>query len=66
MSEIESLQRKIKLKRQTIPLIKVEIEKDQIQLALLVYQKTLEAQIGKKYDPVLSRKLDCLVYLIEN
>ena len=65
-AEIQKLKRRIHLKRQAIPLIKREIIDLQTRLALLVLKDHFEKQIGEKFDPTLSRKLDCITYLLEN
>jgi hypothetical protein len=66
MNELQTIQRKIQLKRQGRDLIGDEIIDLQIRKALVVYKSRLEAQISTNFDPVLSRKLDCINYLIEN
>jgi len=66
MVQAQLLQRRIKLKRQAIPLIRAEIRKDQLRLALLLIKSDLERQIDLDcYDPVLSRKLDAITVLLE-
>jgi hypothetical protein len=66
MDDLRIIKRKIYLKRQGRNLIGDEIIDLQIQMALVVHKSRLEAQIGANFDSVLSRKLDCINYLIEN
>ncbi len=65
MTEFEVLKRRIKLKRQAIPLIQGEIRQEQLRLALLTIKADLEAQMTGEFDPVLSRKLDAVGVLLE-
>lgn len=66
MTEKEILKRKIQLNGQHLKLIKAERRELIYKLALMGLKETLEAQIKKKFDPILSRKLDCINYLLEN
>ena len=66
MNEIAFLERKIKLKKQGANLINEEVRDLQILLVLQKIRKHLEGKINNTFDPVLSRKLDCIDYLIEN
>ena len=66
MNGKETLQRKIILKRQARGLILQEIHDLQIQLALLKICEYFESQISEDSDPILSRKIDCINYLLEN
>ena len=66
MNEIAILKRKLKLNRQAASLIEEEIQDLQIMLALKMIENHLAARMNKHYDPILSRKLDCVRYLIEN
>lgn len=65
VTEFEVLKRRIKLKRQAIPLIQGEIRQEQLRLALLTIKADLEAQMTGEFDPVLSRKLDAVGVLLE-
>lgn len=65
-SEVVVLKRKILLKRQAIPLIKDEIVDHQLRLALLLLKGRLEEKMGAEFDVLLSRKLDAVIYLLEN
>ena len=66
MTEKEILQRKIHLKGQALKLLKAERKELTYRLALVGLKETLEAQIKDKFDPILSKKLDCVLYLLEN
>jgi hypothetical protein len=66
MTELEMVRRKIRLKRQGRDLISDEIIDLQIRMALVVHKSRLEAQIGTSFDPVLSQKIDAVVFLLEN
>ncbi len=37
-----------------------------IRIFLMLFRRRLEAQMKEAFDPVLSRKLDCVIYLLEN
>ena len=63
MTEKEILKRRIELKNQALTLIKGELI---YRLALMRLKEILEIQIKTKLDPVLSRKLDCVIYLLEH
>jgi len=60
------LKRKIQLKTQQIQINKKERRKYIRKLVLSELKDSWEAQIGKEFDPVLSRKLDCIIYILEN
>ena len=66
MTDQEIIKRKIFLKGQALKLIKAERKELIYRLVLVGLKETLEAQIKDKFDPVLSRKLDCVLYLLEN
>ena len=77
MTPEKILKRKIQLKGQHLELITAEHREliDKIKgerksliykLALVGLKDTLEGQIKARFDPVLSRKLDCVIYLLEN
>ncbi len=63
MTEIEELKRVISLKKSGIPLIKNEIKDCQIRLALLLLRDEYEQQGANNY--IVSRKLDCVNYILE-
>ncbi len=66
MTDREIIKRKIQLKGQHLQLIKVERRELIHRLALMGLKDTLESQIKDNFDPVLSRKLDCVTYLLKN
>jgi hypothetical protein len=63
-SETQTLKRKIHLKGQALKLIRVEREELKEQICLLKMKTRLESQMKERFDPVLSSKLDCVVYLL--
>lgn len=65
MDDKEVLKRKIKLKGQAIELFKAERTKMRFKLALMKWEESLEAQIGKEFNSALSKKLECLTYLLD-
>lgn len=66
MTEQEIIKRKIFLKGQALKLIKAERRELIQKMILMRLRDSLETQIKKKFDPVLSRKLDCITYILEN
>jgi hypothetical protein len=66
MNKQQILKRKIQLKKQAVKVIKSDIIGLNQQLALIYIKEHFEKQIGDGFDPVLSRKLDCLDYLLDN
>jgi hypothetical protein len=66
INEIQKIKRTIKLKRQGRDLISDEIIDLQIRMALVVHKERLEAQIGAGFDPVVSKKIDAVIFLLEN
>lgn len=66
MNDQEIIKRKIQLKGQALKLIKAERLELIYKLALMKWKDSLEAQIKENFDPTLSRKLDCVHYLLEN
>ena len=66
MTDLDILKRKIQLKQQAIDVIKEEIIDLKLNQAIIIKKRRLEKQINKGFDSVLSRKLDCINYLIEN
>lgn len=66
MDQLAILKRKILLKKQAVDWINKEARDLQILLALQKIREHFEAKITQPLDPVLSRKLDCINYLIEN
>jgi hypothetical protein len=66
MDEQKLLERKLVLKKQAVNLINEEVRDLQILLVLHKIKKHIETKINQPFDPVLSRKLDCLNYLLDN
>jgi hypothetical protein len=67
MNEIEVIERIIFLQKQSIGLIIDEILQKQDKSSLFRLKGQLEEKIRLDgTDPVLSRKIDCITYLIEN
>lgn len=46
------------------PIIRARVQKNQIDLALLLLQKDLERSIDGEFDPAVSRKLDAVQLLL--
>jgi len=66
MDSQELIKRKIHLKRQGLKLTKGDILKLQEQLILIRMKDSLESQTSGNSDPILSQKLDCVIFLLEN
>jgi len=67
MGEIQIIARKIFLKKQSIGLIVDEILELQEKSSLLSLKNQLEDELKEAgFDSVISRKLDCVIYLWEN
>jgi len=67
MKQKEIIDRKIILKRQLLGLIKDEIEDLRDRARILRLKERLEDKLKESgFDSVLSRKLDCIQYLLEN
>ena len=66
MNELHIIKRKIELARQGLILSRVEIEELELKYTLLKAKSRLEHQIDGEFDSVLSRRLDCIIYLLEN
>ncbi|HOI75202.1 MAG TPA: hypothetical protein PLO63_13740 [Syntrophales bacterium] len=62
---LQTTRRKIILKRQAVKLINDEIRALRFRQSLLQMKAILEGQMTAEPDTILSRKLDCLVYLLE-
>ena len=65
-NELEVLKRKILLKRQGMALIAAEIKELKFQLALAHIVDHLEQQQCNDFDPLVSRKLECLDFVKNN
>ena len=37
-----------------------------VKIFLMLFRRHLERRMTKEFDPVLSRKLDCITYILEN
>jgi hypothetical protein len=66
MNEIEVIKRAIELKQQAIPLIKREVEELQERLFLIKLKDRLEQKAEGASSPTLSRKIDCVQFILEN
>ena len=66
MNELEILKRKIFLKKQALKLSIQEIEGLDDRLCLLKIKQRVESRLNKEFDSSLSRKLDCINYLLDN
>jgi hypothetical protein len=64
MNEKQILQRKIELKGQALRLIRAEREQMKHRLHLLRFRDNLLKRIASDFDPELSRKLDCVDFLL--
>jgi len=67
MDELQISDRKIFLKKQSVGLFIDEMLELQDRSSLLRLKGRLEEEIKLgETDPVLSRKIDCIIYLLEN
>ena len=66
MNELQVVRRKLKLARQGLLLSRIQVDELIMRYALLKIKLRIEQQISEKFDPVLSRRLDCINYLLEN
>lgn len=66
IQKAQILRRQIELKRQARDLIGDEIVDLQIRLALVTHKQRLETQIEEDFNSVISRKIDCILYLLES
>jgi hypothetical protein len=64
MNEKEILQRKIKLKGQSLKLIRGERDQLKQRLFLLQLRDNFLKTMGPDFDPVLSQKIDCVDFLL--
>lgn len=65
MTERETLKRKMFLKGQAIKGIRAERQGLKRRLSLLELKEYFENQITDKFDPALSKKLDCVSFLLD-
>ena len=66
MTEMQIIKRKILLKRQAIKVIQGEIKDLDFRMTMTLMKADLEARMSKDFDPAISRKLDCVLYILEN
>jgi len=66
VNEQEIVKRKIQLRGQHFQLRGIERIERIHKCIFLAIRKTLESQMTEIFDPVLSQKLDCINYLLEN
>ncbi len=64
MNEIEFLRRKIFLKGQALKVIRAEREALKDRLSLFQIRENLLGQMGDGFNPVLSKKMDCVDFLL--
>ena len=65
MIELQTIKRKILIKRQARRVMLEERRELEFKLTLLQMKNNLEAQMAKNCDPTLSRRLDCITHLLE-
>jgi hypothetical protein len=65
MTELQTIKRKIQLKRQAIEVIKDDIIDLRFNQILIIQKGRLEKQINKTFDLTLSRKLDAIQVLLD-
>jgi hypothetical protein len=65
-AEIKVLNRKLKLKRQALQVIRAEMEEIRHRLGLLRLRKSLEGKIPGTFDSAASARLDAVQFLIED
>jgi hypothetical protein len=65
VTEIEVVKRKIKLTRQGVKLSMYELDELEFKYTLLKAKSRLERRVKGKFDPVLSKRLDAVIYLLE-
>ena len=66
MNEIEAIERAIELKQQAMPLIKQKLEEPQERLFLIKLKDRFEQKAEGASNPTLSRKIDCVQFILEN
>lgn len=65
MNELQTVNRKIMLKRQAVKIINAEIRVLRVKKNLLQMKADLESQIGKDFDRQLSQQIDAVRFLLE-
>jgi hypothetical protein len=66
MNDRQILKRKIQLKRQALDIINDEMRELQFRLSLAYMVEHLEQQQCNDFDPLVSRKLECLDFIKNN
>jgi len=66
MTATEFKHRKTRLKRQYLQIAGLNRFEKIDKAILFKIRQRYETQMNKKFDPVLSKKLDCIQYLLEN
>ncbi|HOO51636.1 MAG TPA: hypothetical protein PLK94_10155 [Alphaproteobacteria bacterium] len=66
MNELQTVKRKILLKRQAVRVINDEIRELRFKRNLLQMKADFERQIGKDFDKRLSHRIDAVRFLLEN
>jgi len=66
MTAMQTVKRKILLKRQAVQLINADIRELRFRENLLKMKAHLENQQKAHFDPMLSHNLECVVFLLEN
>jgi hypothetical protein len=64
LTDLSILQRRIKLKGQALKIIRAERNELRQRLSLLRMRESLLEQMGPDFDPEVSRKLDCVDFLL--
>ena len=65
-TEMQDIKRILLLKRQARRVILEEIREHEFKLALVKLKDELEKRMTKEFDQVLSRKLNCIIFLLKN
>ena len=66
MNQLEQINRRIELKSQAIELIKGEMADLKVKKILALIRQRYEGELKAEFDPVISHKVDCLTFLVEN
>lgn len=65
MTNIQTVKQKLLLKNQSIKFIRSECDELKRQLILLQWKDDLTGKLKAAFDPAISRKLDCILFLLE-
>lgn len=65
-TETQVIQRILLIKRQARRVILEKIREHEFKLALVKLKDELEKRMTKEFDPALSRKVNCIIFLLEN